>query len=159
MTDGLCTKTHLFFGHEAGIVHRHSSHSLLLLGFFFGFSFDGFFFFPDFFCLKWYMILVTFMLVTKWSGRRRFWDGSAKPSDDVDKTPNEITDIAKMSSSYAVTTTCHRHQEINIDNKPFLAPIFLVAYERVLRFVLHEHLFFYQFVISGPQALLRLFYA
>jgi len=43
---------YLFFGHETGIVHRHSSHSFLFLGFFFGLSLDGFFFFPDFLFLE-----------------------------------------------------------------------------------------------------------
>ena len=46
------SKTYLFFGHETGIVHRHSSHSFLFLGFFFGLSLDGFFFFPDFLFLE-----------------------------------------------------------------------------------------------------------
>ena len=48
----LCIGPHLFFGHETRIVHRHSSHSFLLLGFFFGLSLDGFFFFPDFLFLE-----------------------------------------------------------------------------------------------------------
>ena len=47
----------------------------------------------------------------------------------------------------------------NNENKPFRVPFFLVVFERVLQFVLHEHLFFYQFVISIHRVLLHLFYA
>ena len=48
----LCIGPHLFFGHETGIVHRHSSHSFFLFGFFLGLSFDCFFLFPNLFRLK-----------------------------------------------------------------------------------------------------------